>query len=556
MTTARFTSASLLLLLVAVMCAAATTTPTLKAATRSVIEVQFHLRSATHSEAAVEAAFVQRSTPGSALFRQHLTPAELAALVGASERSVNAAVRLLRDNGAGAVRVSSTRDVVSGLLRRETPAAQLAALGLTPLDFVINATSSFRRVLRPNGTGVADINAYSVLAVARAAVRPARPGKAKLGAAGNQFPGMTITPAEIFKRYKTPSRSVNAPAGFSQAVGEFEESRFRQSDVDTFTERYNLTSQVVNVVGPNVNGSSDNTEGTLDIEYMVAISGNIPTWWISQNMSNPNPGGIDFAWWCDEVLNVTPQPPSVVSLSWGLGDYNFASNPEALEADNRAFRKLGLVGVSVFAASGDSGPGARSYISCTSFMPGWPASSPYVTSVGATYANSARDSEEAVNFSGGGFSDYFPTPSWQADAVQNYLNNAADLPASSFYNASGRGYPDVSALGTNFMIYSPSAAGQPGAWGAVSGTSCASPTFASVISRINAERVGRGQPTLGFLNPTIYRLGRVGFDVTRGKSVETDCFGIITLPGFPAASGWDAVSGLGTPNYEYLSKAL
>ena len=48
----------------------------------------------------------------------------------------------------------------------------------------------------------------------------------------------------------------------------------------------------------------------------------------------------------------------------------------------------------------------------------------------------------------------------------------------------------------------------------------------------------------------------MGFDVTSGASVDSDCFGIFTLPGFPATEGWDAVSGLGTPSFEFLSKML
>lgn len=366
---------------------------------------------------------------------------------------------------------------------------------------------------------------------------------------------MTITPADILARYKVPKGAARVPKGFTQGVAEFEESRFRPTDITTFSQRYNLTVPEILVRGPNVNGSSDNTEGTLDVEYITAVSGGIPTWWISQNMSSTQPGNIDFAWWCDEVLSLTPEPPSVVSISWGLGDYNYALDVAALEADNRAFRKLGTLGISVFAASGDSGPGARSYISCSRFMPSWPASSPYVTSVGATYANSASDAEESVNFSGGGFSDTFATPPWQAEAVKAYLARPG-LPATSFFNTTGRGYPDVSALGTNYMIYFPSAPGAASMWGTVSGTSCASPTFAAVISRINAERRLAGKPTLGFLNPTLYRLGKVGQDVVKGASVDQDCFGIFTLPGFPALQGWDAVSGLGTPDYEYLRKAL
>jgi tripeptidyl-peptidase-1 len=224
---------------------------------------------------------------------------------------------------------------------------------------------------------------------------------------------------------------------------------------------------------------------------------------------------------------------------------------KVLESDNDAFRKMGLMGVSVFAASGDSGPGVRSeQDNCKTFTPSWPASCPYLTSVGATYALSASSDEISVNWSGGGFSTMFARPAYQDAAVMKYFKVAEnELPKKTFYNASGRGYPDVSALGANFEVI------VGGQWSPVSGTSAASPTFAGIVALIVGERLASGQSPLGFLNPTLYQLGKVGFDVTQGKNLDTNC-NRGTLPGFPAAVGWDAVSGLGTPNYEFLRQNL
>ena len=154
-----------------------------------------------------------------------------------------------------------------------------------------------------------------------------------------------------------------------------------------------------------------------------------------------------------------------------------------------------------------------------------------------------------MNWSGGGFSTVFARPSYQDAAVTNYLSSAANLPAASFYNATGRGYPDVSALGTNYNVFA------EGNWVTMSGTSCASPTFSGVVSLIVAERIAAGNSSLGFLNPTLYRLGKVGYDVVSGQSQDTNCL-FATIPGFPAATGWDAVSGLGTPDYNFLRQSL
>ncbi len=268
------------------------------------------------------------------------------------------------------------------------------------------------------------------------------------------------------------------------------------------------------------------------------------------------------------MLNLTPMP-YVVSISWGMGYERYDQAESVMITDNDAFRKMGLRGISVFAASGDSGPGVRSEeLNCATFTPSWPASSPYLTSVGATYAGPSSSSsssaasassssgfsapsttESAVNWSGGGFSTVFARPAYQDAAVSRYLSSAANLPASTFYNSTGRGYPDVSALGTNYNVY------VGGAWQQVSGTSCASPTFSGVVSLIVAERIAAGNSSLGFLNPTLYRLGKVGYDVVSGQSQDTNCL-FATIPGFPAAAGWDAVSGLGTPDYAYLRRSL
>jgi tripeptidyl-peptidase-1 len=102
----------------------------------------------------------------------------------------------------------------------------------------------------------------------------------------------------------------------------------------------------------------------------------------------------------------------------------------------------------------------------------------------------------------------------------------------------------VAALGTNFEVYS-------GGWGVETGTSAATPTFASIITRINADRLADGKPTLGFLNAKLYALGKVGYDVTAGDNVNPAC-----PAGFLATEGWDPVTGLGTPRYDYLRANL
>jgi len=151
-------------------------------------------------------------------------------------------------------------------------------------------------------------------------------------------------------------------------------------------------------------------------------------------------------------------------------------------------------------------------------------------------------------FSSGGFSNDFGIPEWQASNVKYYLENAPNLPAPSFYNASGRALPDVSVVGVNVMII------LDGVPQSVDGTSCSSPMFAGMVSLLNGVRLQAGKNPLGFINPLLYSSFNEDptsfFDVTQGYNGEGCC------PGFNATKGWDPVTGLGTPNFEVLLKIV
>jgi subtilase family serine protease len=192
--------------------------------------------------------------------------------------------------------------------------------------------------------------------------------------------------------------------------------------------------------------------------------------------------------------------------------------------------------------------------------PSWPASSPWVTSVGATrFHNDVVDGEEAAvgeedHFgSGGGFSAQFPVADWQKKVVDEFIANpSAGLPDPSkcSWAKGGRGTPDVSALGTGFAVVNQ---GQP-LPGGVGGTSASAPTFAAMIGLINDERIKAGKSALGFLNPMIYQNMDAFTDITIGS--DRIARGGGPLPyGFNVTKGWDPVTGVGTPVYSKLKEA-
>merc|ERR1712176_1565755 len=84
----------------------------------------------------------------------------------------------------------------------------------------------------------------------------------------------------------------------------------------------------------------------------------------------------------------------------------------------------------------------------------------------------------------------------------------------------------------------------------VSGTSCAAPTAAGVIGLLNDVRLQAGKPPLGFLNPFIYQNAAAFNDCTSGKNNAG------SGAGFTAIKGWDAASGVGTPDYAKLAAAV
>lgn len=227
--------------------------------------------------------------------------------------------------------------------------------------------------------------------------------------------------------------------------------------------------------------------------------------------------------------------------------------------------KLGLQGVTIVFASGDGGVAGNHGNDCKGyyrniFNPPSPASCPYITSVGSVFipnGNSLDDDEVATSrfASGGGFSNIWTRPDYQKSAVSswfskhdpgfpNYSTKDGIIPKwGGIYNKAGRGFPDVAALGDHgAMVFN-------GKLSLEGGTSMSAPIFASIINRINEERIYVGKKPLGFINPALYKNPGMFNDITSGDQTGHEGDGNCDGKGFEAASGWDPVTGLGTPKY-------
>jgi len=296
-------------------------------------------------------------------------------------------------------------------------------------------------------------------------------------------------------------------------------------------------------------GTQSITEANLDIQYGAGLA--YPTPPIYFSTGGRPPETVDYELDNEPYLEfltyllAMKKIPQTISISYGDNEWGVPASYAHTVCD--LFAQVAARGVTVLASSGDSGSGDN----CTStnpnkllYTPAFPASCPWVTAVGATrYVNP----ELAVSFSGGGFSDFFPRPSWQNADVSSWLSTKADPKYTQYFNASGRAYPDISAQGVYFHTI------LEGVDGLVSGTSASAPAFAAVVALLNGDRISNGLAPFGFLNPWLYTVGKSGLtDIVAGQGR-----GCAQIPGsgFPAVVGWDPVTGLGTPDFKKLRLA-
>ena len=265
-------------------------------------------------------------------------------------------------------------------------------------------------------------------------------------------------------------------------------------------------------------------EALLDIEYISAIAGPIP---LTDIYFTP----YSILNWINFVVSMA-SPPLVHSISYGLDEVQQVSVAYQ-HSCNVQFMIAGTLGLTIVFAAGDTGAWGRTGLSNGVFSPDFPASSPYVTAVGGTdfAVQSVIGPETTWICGGGGFSNVFSQPAYQTAAVKTFFNTAT-LPASNLYNASGRGYPDISALGGGKNPYCITA--ETGYAGGVYGTSASAPVIAGIFALLNNIRLLAGKSSLGFINPLLYSNPQCFNDVNDGSS--NYCYAGYT--DFNAVNGW------------------
>jgi kumamolisin len=476
------------------------------------------------------AAELAQATSANLAERRYLTPEQLAALRGADP----AAIELVRAFAAGqGLEVRSCDPARRTIVVAGTYARMRAAFGVD-LQLVERdgITSRMRTgslelplALHPYVLGVfgLDDRAQARSQVRRPGVRPALAGS------------IAFEVPQLGAIYGFPTGDASG-----QTIGLIElGGGYDPTDVGKFFSGLGLPAPaLVDVAVDGAKNAADgdpqgaDAEVQLDIDVAGALAPGVKL--AVYFAPNSDRGFLDAI---TSAIHDAANATGIVSISWGAAESAWTA--ASLAAFDAAFADAALLGVTVCCASGDDGSSDR--VTDGKAHVDFPASSPHVLACGGTrlVAQGTTIVDESVwnegagaGATGGGVSDTFDLPAWQ---------DAAHVPPSTNPGGRiGRGVPDVAAVADPATGYQVRVDGTPTVLG---GTSAAAPLWAALIARLNA-RLGK---RVGFLNPALYAqgVGRVTRDVTVG-----------TNGSYAAGPGWDACTGLGTPNGTGLLQAL
>lgn len=350
-------------------------------------------------------------------------------------------------------------------------------------------------------------------------------------------PTGSFTPVQISALYNFPS----GVTGSTETVGIIElGGGYNTTDLKTYFGQLGIATPNVVAVsvdgGQNTPGSDADGEVMLDIEVVGAVApgANIAVYFAP----NTDQGFIDAI---TDAVHDTARKPSVISISWGGPEDSWAKQSQT--AMNTALQDAATLGVTVTVAAGDSG--STDGVGDGKLHVDFPASSPYALACGGTQLTAAanRITSEVVwneisnseGATGGGVSTVFAKPSYQ---------NAANVPNQPETKFAGRGVPDISGDADPASGYDVLVDGQNQVIG---GTSAVAPLWAGLIALINEHA---GAP-LGFVNPKLYSIGSSAFrDITSGNNDDSN------VGYYSAGAGWDACTGLGSPDGAALLAAL
>ena len=398
--------------------------------------------------------------------------------------------------------------------------------------------------------------------------------------------GTSYKPNQVADIYSFPAGTT----GSGQTVAVIElGGGFSTSDLDTYFGGLGITTP--SVTAESVDGASNapgsdpsgaDVEVALDIEVIGAVAPGAA----QKVYFAPNSGDQGFVDAISDAAQASPAPVAI-SISWGESEDSWTA--QGRSAMDAAIADAATLGITVCVAAGDNG--SSDGVTSGGVHVDFPASSPHALACGGTKlvassSTGAIESEVVWNETaanegagGGGVSDEFALPSWQATAgvparatgssgssgsgssgsgrrhhhrAHYEQSGAGDVEAAASApdvtdaaaKAGGRGVPDVAGNAdptTGYEIYS------DGKSQVVGGTSAVAPLWAALIARL-AQATGT---RFGLIQTTLYAGTTPGADVSGFNDITSGNNGAYT-----AGPGWDACTGLGSPDGTALLSKL
>jgi kumamolisin len=373
----------------------------------------------------------------------------------------------------------------------------------------------------------------------RPAAKPhfrARPAPGNVHWHANNGGASSFTPIELASLYNFPKGT-----GEGQCVAIIElGGGERRADLSTYFKGLGIqTAPKVTAISvdqgknhPTGDPNGPDGEVMLDIEVVGAIApgASIAVYFAP----NTDAGFLDAI---TTAVHDTNNKPSVISISWGGPESSWTR--QSMTAFDSAFQAAAAMGITVCIASGDNG--SSDGVNDGTDHVDFPASSPHALACGGTriQASGTTITSESVwndgaqgGAGGGGISAVFPLPAWQ-QGLQATLTAGTKAKALTM-----RGVPDVAGdadpdTGYNVRI--------DGTNTVIGGTSAVAPLWAGLVARINSTRGA----AVGFINPELYAATSTMKDITTGNNGN-----------YAAAPGWDACTGLGTPDGAKIAALL
>jgi len=480
--------------------------------------------------------------PASPQFRRYLTPEQFTEQFGPTRQDYEAVRQIARKYGLD-VTVTHSNRVLLDVAGQVADIEKAFQVRLRTYQHPTEARQFYAPDVEPSveaGVVVLDISGLNNYALPRpASHRSSATTAAGLGS------GSGPSGSYMGKDFRNAYAPGVTQTGTGQMVGLLAFEAFYAGDITTYETMAGLPNVPIQVVlldgfdGIPVNPDAVG-EASLDIEMAISMAPGLSKVVVFD--AGPNNGVLN------DILAAMAANPQIkqFSSSW------IGWSPSAT-TDN-ILKQMALQGQSFFEASGDGDSWVNNVLLDVYITITWPASDPYVTSVGGTSltmngSGASYASERVWNDgnllpgwygsgyvgTGGGISASYPIPSWQKG-----LDMSANRGSTTMRNS-----PDVAMVAENFVIVADGST-STGSWG----TSFATPLWAGFMALVNQEAAANGQPSVGFLNPALYALGQSADyannlnDITVGNNATPTSGGLFrAVPGYDLCTGWGSPKG-------------